>query len=72
MKIKANYTNEPVWREINIHSKLPQELRILDEMAHNMWFMWNYEATDMFTAIDKELWQKNRREPRITVAASLL
>ena len=37
MKIKANYANEPIWKEINIHSKLPQELKVLDEIAHNLW-----------------------------------
>ena len=39
MKIKANYANEPVWKEVNIHSKLPQELKVLDEIAHNLWWV---------------------------------
>ncbi len=63
MKIRANHSNEPTWKEINIYSRLPQELRILDEIAHNMWWYWNYEAIDMFTAIDKDLWKKTEGNP---------
>ncbi|MDR1720725.1 MAG: alpha-glucan family phosphorylase [Dysgonamonadaceae bacterium] len=63
MKIKANYTNEPAWKEINIYSKLPQELKILDEIAHNLWWVWNYEAIDMFTAINKTLWRATEGNP---------
>lgn len=63
MKLRASYSNEPVWKEINIFSKLPDELRILDEMAHNMWWVWNYQAIEMFTAIDKDLWKKTEGNP---------
>jgi len=63
MKIKANYANEPVWKDINIHSKLPQQLKVLDEIAHNLWWVWNYEATELFTAIDRTLWLKTEGNP---------
>ena len=63
MKIKANYANEPVWKEMNIHSKLPQELKALDEMAHNLWWVWNYEATELFSSIDKDLWRTTEGNP---------
>ncbi len=63
MKIKANYANEPIWKETNVHSKMPQELKVLDEMAHNLWWVWNYEATELFSAIDQELWHKTEGNP---------
>jgi starch phosphorylase len=63
MKIKANYANEPVWREGNVRSKMPQELKVLDEIAHNIWWVWNYEATELFESIDKELWSKTEGNP---------
>lgn len=63
MKIKANYANEPFWRESNIHSKLPGELKILDEIAHNLWWVWNYEATELFSKIDRELWDSTEGNP---------
>jgi starch phosphorylase len=63
VKIKANYANEPAWKEGNVHSKMPQELKILDEIAHNLWWVWNYEATELFAAIDKNLWSKTEGNP---------
>lgn len=63
MKIKANYANEPIWKETSVHSKLPQELRVLDEIAHNLWWVWNYEATELFSSLDKELWQQTEGNP---------
>jgi starch phosphorylase len=63
MKIKANYANEPIWKESNVHSKMPKELKILDEIAHNVWWIWNYEATDLFSSIDKGLWSATFGNP---------
>ena len=63
MKIRANYSNEPFWKESTIRSKMPQDLKILDEIAHNMWWVWNYEATELFSAIDKDLWNLTEGNP---------
>jgi starch phosphorylase len=63
MKIKANYANEPLWKESIVHSKMPKELKLLDEIAHNLWWVWNYEATELFAAIDKGLWNQTEGNP---------
>jgi starch phosphorylase len=63
MKIRTNYSNDPVWIESNIHSKLPQELKILEEIAYNLWWVWNYEATELFFSVDKDLWNKTEGNP---------
>jgi len=63
MKTKMSYANEPVWIESNIHSKMPQELKGLEEIAYNLWWVWNYEATEIFSTIDKELWNKTEGNP---------
>jgi starch phosphorylase len=63
MKIKATYSNVPVWKDLNAHSRLPEELKILDEMVYNLWWVWNYEATDLFKAIDKKLWTETSGNP---------
>ena len=63
MKIKANQANEPVWKECNVYSKLPPELKILEEIAYNLWWVWNYEATELFASIDKVLWEKTEGNP---------
>ncbi|MDR2683598.1 MAG: alpha-glucan family phosphorylase [Dysgonamonadaceae bacterium] len=62
-KMKASQANEPVWKECNVHARLPQELKLLDEIAHNLWWVWNYEATELFANIDKDLWNKTEGNP---------
>ena len=63
MKIKANYVNAPQWKEMNVKSSLPEELKCLDEMAHNMWWAWNYEARDLFRDLDPALYHDVRHNP---------
>jgi len=63
MKIKADYSNAPVWKEISIKSRLPEELKCLDELAHNMWWAWNYEARNMWKSLDEALYEKVGHNP---------
>ena len=63
MKIKADYSNAPVWKELSIKSRLPEELKCLDELAHNMWWAWNYEARNMWKSLDEALYEKVRHNP---------
>ena len=63
MKIKADYTNTPQWRELTVKSSLPEELKCLDEIAHNLWWVWNYEARDLFRDLDPELYHEVKHNP---------
>ena len=63
MKIKADYSNAPVWKELSIKSRLPEELKCLDELAHNMWWAWNYEARNMWKSLDEVLYEKVGHNP---------
>ena len=63
MKIKSDYSNAPLWKEITVKSKLPEELKCLDELAHNMWWAWNYEARNMWKSLDEELYEKVGHNP---------
>ena len=63
MKIKADYANEPQWKEVNVKSSLPKELAPLDELAHNMRWAWNYEARNMFKSLDENLYEKVGHNP---------
>ena len=63
MKIKADYTNAPQWKEVTVKSTLPAELKCLDELAHNMWWAWNYEARDMCKSLDKDLYEEVGHNP---------
>ena len=63
MKIKADYTNAPQWRELIVKSSLPEELKCLDEIAHNLWWVWNYEARDLFRDLDPDLYHEVKHNP---------
>ena len=63
MKIKADYANAPQWKETTIKSSLPKELKCLDEIAHNMWWAWNYEGRDLFKSLDPDLYEKCNANP---------
>ena len=63
MKIKADYTNAPQWKELNIKSSLPEQLECLNELAHNMWWAWNYEARNLFKSLDEDLYEEVGHNP---------
>ncbi len=63
MKVKTNYVNSPVWREVTVKSRIPEALKMLEIMARNIWWAWNYEATDMFKELDPELWKVVGQNP---------
>ena len=63
MKLKADYANAPSWKVLTVKATLPDELKCLDEIAHNMWWVWNYEARDLFRALDVEIYHEVRHNP---------
>lgn len=63
MKIKANNANSPVWKDVHSHTVLPEKLEPLREIAYNLWWVWNYEATRLFNKIDSDLWKKTEGNP---------
>ncbi len=63
MKIKADYVNAPQWKELVVKSTLPEELKCLDEIAHNLWWVWNFEARDLYRDLDPELYSKVKHNP---------
>ncbi len=63
MKIKADYANAPQWKELTVKSTLPEQLKCLNEIAHNMWWVWNYEARDLFRDLDPQLYHEVKHNP---------
>ena len=63
MKIKADYANAPQWKELTVKSSLPEELKCLDEIAHNLWWVWNYEARDLFRDLDPQVYHDVKHNP---------
>ena len=63
MKIRVSNVNNPNWEEINVKSHIPAELEKLSELARNIWWSWNYEATELFNDLDPELWKEVNQNP---------
>ena len=63
MKIKADYVNAPQWRELTVKSRLPEQLKCLDELAHNLWWAWNNEAPKLFKSLDADLYEAVNYNP---------
>ncbi len=63
MNIKISNANQPSWKVVNVKSHIPEALKKLDELAHNLWWAWNNEAQQLFASLDEELWHKVKRNP---------
>jgi len=62
-KIRVSNTNQPVWKEVNIRANLPESLRRLQEMANNLWWVWNNNAKELFRHIDLQAWHSSNSNP---------
>ena len=63
MKIKISNANVPAWKDVTVKSRIPAELKKLEEMARNIWWAWNNEATDLFKDLDPVLWKEAGQNP---------
>lgn len=63
MKIKVSNVNTPNWKEVTVKSRIPEELEKLSEIARNIWWAWNFEATELFGDLDPELWKECGQNP---------
>jgi starch phosphorylase len=50
-------------RSFRVVPDLPQPLKPLLELAHNLWWSWHPEAVDLFKRLDRELWQETYHNP---------
>ena len=63
MKIKVSNVNNPNWQDVNVKSHIPAALEKLSELARNIWWSWNYEATELFRDLDPTLWKEVGQNP---------
>lgn len=63
MNVKVSNANTPNWKTVTVKSHIPEALKKLDEIAHNLWWTWNNEGGALFSSLDKELWQKVDKNP---------
>ncbi|MFC2727436.1 MAG: alpha-glucan family phosphorylase [Corynebacterium matruchotii] len=48
---------------MTVKSRLPEQLKCLDELAHNLWWAWDYEARDLFKSLDEALYEEVQHNP---------
>ena len=53
----------PLWRRVMVQQNIPEKLKPLEELSHNLWWSWNQDATDMFASIDPKLWAELNENP---------
>lgn len=63
MNVKVSNANVPNWKTVTVKSHIPEALKKLDELAHNLWWTWNTEGTELFRSLDKDLWRKVDKNP---------
>lgn len=63
MKLQVSNTNAPAWREITVKSDLPGKLKPLEELARNLWWVWNSEGKSLFRDLDPDLWRSTGENP---------
>ncbi len=61
--IKPEKSAMPVWKKLFVKSKLPDKILHLNELAHNLWWTWNYQASELFESIDPDIWVNSGRDP---------
>ena len=63
MNVKVSNANTPNWKSVTVKSHIPEALKKLDEIAHNLWWTWNAEGSALFASLDKEVWRKVDHNP---------
>ena len=48
---------------LDVKPKIPEELHPLNVLSQNLWFVWNYDAQDLFRRINPDLWAETRKNP---------
>ena len=63
MKLPVSKTNAPVWRDVTVKAELPAQLKPLEEMARNLWWVWNSEGKSLFRDLNPDLWRATGENP---------
>lgn len=53
----------PTIRRFVVVPAVPEKLSALNELAYNLWTLWNYEAATLFMRLDPDLWESTNHNP---------
>ena len=68
MNLKVSSTNEANWKDVTISTSIPDALKPLNEIAHNLWWSWSHDAKQLFKDLDPELWKTVNQNPVMQLA----
>lgn len=63
-------SEQPAWKKFEVRENIPEKLSPLEDIAMNLYWSWDAEATEFFRSIDPELWEESNHNP-ILAARSL-
>ncbi len=63
MKLQVSNSNHPTWRNVTVSAEMPKELKPLEEMSKNLWWVWNSAGKSLFRDLDHDLWRKVGENP---------
>ena len=63
MKLQVSNTNVPNWHDITVKSDPPSKLKPLEELAKNLWWVWNSEGKALFRDLNPDLWRSTGENP---------
>ncbi len=61
--IKVNSVSPSIWKELTVQAKLPENLKKLQELAYNLWWVWNSDAKNIFREVDNQVWHQAESNP---------
>jgi starch phosphorylase len=50
-------------KTLNVKPLIPEALRGVAELSRNLWFVWNYDAENLFRSMHPDLWEETRENP---------
>ncbi len=63
MKLKVSNTNTPNWRTMTVSAEIPAELKPLEVLSKNLWWVWNSSGKSLFRDLDHDLWRAVGENP---------
>ncbi len=54
---------QPLWNKILVKAAYPKKLEKLHKLTENLWWTWNYDASELFESINPQKWQASGNNP---------
>ncbi|MDR1407903.1 MAG: alpha-glucan family phosphorylase [Tannerella sp.] len=65
MRTQPSKSNDAIWRDIYSQSRIPDQLKNLQEMATNLWWVWNHSGANLFKELDPVIWEETQGNPAV-------